>query len=262
MARPGQPARPAGPGAAVTRPARHVSAVRADAARAADENAARSGGPPDHQVLEAIDWALGRRPAAPFTGTPTPGGARPGDVAAEMTACRRHLRSTPYSEAAADSIRRARNVRTVLAWLTGETDVPPVYTAGTRPGDLTGGRGPVVRDHAAITAMTSRARDQLAAGDTGWGSGPGWHEGVIATLAWAAGDSPDPPMAHPGEGPCSHPPSGGPPGEAEMTRELRAAEEHTAPGGARHGSHSPGYADAVASALRWLHGQATAPPVR
>jgi hypothetical protein len=262
LGRPEPPARPGGPGAAVTRPARQVSAVRADAARAADENAARSGGPPDHQVLAAIDWALGRAAAAPFTGTPTPGGARPGDVADEMAACRRHLRSTPYSEAAADSIRRARSVRAVLAWLTGESDLPPAYTAGTRPGDLVGGRGPVVRDHAAITAMAARARSQLAADDTGWGSGPGWHEGAIATLNWAAGESPDPPMAHPGAGPCSHPPSDGPPGDAEMTRELRAAEEHAEPGGQQHGGHSPGYADAVAATLAWLYGQTTTPPIR
>ena len=261
MGSPAQPGRPPGPGA-VTRPARHVSAVRADAARAADENAARSGGPPDHQVLAAIDWALGRAAAAPFTGTPTPGGARPGDVAAEMAACRRHLRSTPYSQAAADSIRRARNVRAVLAWLTGESDLPPVYTAGTRPGDLVGGRGPVVRDHAAITTMTSRARDQLAAGEHRMGIGTRLARRRHRHPEWAAGDSPDPPMAHPGAGPCSHPPSDGPPGEAEMTRELRAAEEHAEPGGRRHGSHSPGYADAVAATLAWLYGQTAAPPVR
>jgi hypothetical protein len=47
-----------------------------------------------------------------------------------------------------------------------------------------------------------------------------------------------------------------------MTRELRAAEEHLEPGGHRHGTHSPRYADAVASTLRWLYGQATVPPVR
>ena len=87
-------------------------------------------------------------------------------------------------------------------------------------------------------------------GDTGWGSGPGWHQGVIATLEWAAGTRADPPMTPPGQGPCSHPRSGGPPGEAEMTRELRAAEEHLEPGGHWHGTRSPRYADAVASTLR------------
>jgi hypothetical protein len=47
-----------------------------------------------------------------------------------------------------------------------------------------------------------------------------------------------------------------------MTRERRAAEEHLEPGGYRHGSHSPGYADAVAATLAWLYGQTTIPPVR
>ena len=106
----------------------------------------------------------------------------------------------------------------------------------------------------------ARARAQRDAGDTGgWGSGPGWHDGVIATLEWAGGRRAGPPMAHPAGGPCSHPPSAGPPSPAEMIRERRAAEEHLEPGGYRHGSHSPGYADAVAATLAWLYGQGPCP---
>jgi hypothetical protein len=252
-----------GPGTAVTRPPAHVRAVHDDSVRAARQAAEQAGGPPDYLISRAIRWAAGRPGPAPFTGTPAGAGAGRGDVAAEITACRRYLETTPYSAQAAAAIGRARHIIRILEWLTGASDLPPAYTRGTGPGDLVGGRGPVVRTPAETAAAAARARAQRDAGDTaGWGSGPGWHDGVIATLEWAAGDSAGPPMAHPGQGPCSHPPSGGPPGGAEMTRELRAAEEHLEPGGYRHGSHSPGYADAVASTLRWLYGQTTAPPVR
>lgn len=257
---PPSPARPHGRGA-VTRPAEHVEAVRRDAIRGTENAAARDGQPPDYLIADAIEWALGRRPAAPFTGTPTPAGARAEQVAAEITACRRYLQSTPYSDEASDTIDCARDVLKILEWLTGADDVPPVYTRGTEPGSLVGGRGPVVRSYTAVRRMAMLAREQLAAGDTtGYGSGPGWHEGVIATLSWVLGGA-DPPMAHPGGTACSHPPSDGLPGAAEMTRERRAAEEHLELGAYRHGDIAPGYADAVACTLRWLWGQTTTPPV-
>ncbi len=86
--------------------------------------------------------------------------------------------------------------------------------------------------------------------------GPGWRDGVIATLEWAGGHRPDPPMTHPDPGPCSHPPSAGPPTSAEMTRECRAAEEHLEPGGHRHGSPP---ATPAPSRPRW-HGCTDRPP--
>lgn len=256
-----RPAQPHGRGA-VIRPPQHVEAVRADAIRAAEENAAEFRIPPDHLISETIEWTLGHRPAAPFTGTPSPAGARGEQVAAEITACRRYLQSTPYSEKAENTIDRARDVLKILEWLTGADDVPPTYTRGTQPGDLVGGRGPVVRSYTQVRTMAARAREQLAAGDTtGWGSGPGWHEGVIATLSWVLGGRADPPMAHPGGTACSHPPSDGLPGPAEMRRERGAAEEHIQVLGYRHGDIVPGYADAVACTLRWLWGQTTTPPL-
>jgi len=255
--------RPGRPGTAVTRPRAHVRAVHDDSVRAAQQAAEQAGGQPDYLISYAIGWALGRPGPAPFTGTPAPAGAGPGDVAAEITACRRYLETTPYSGQAATAIGRARHVARILEWLTGASDLPPAYTSGTEPGDLAGGRGPVVRTAAETSAAAARARAQRDAGDTaGWGSGPGWHDGVIATLEWAGGHHAEPPMAHPGSscsGPCSHPPSAGPPTPAEMTRERRAAEEHLEPGGYRHGSRSSGYADAVAATLAWLYGQGPRP---
>ena len=253
--------RPHGRGA-VVRPAEHVEAVRRDAVRAAEQNAAEFGQPPDYLIADAIDWARGQRAQAPLTGTATPAGARPDDVAAEIAAAGRYLRSTRYSDEAAEQIGRTRHVLRVLEWLTGVSDLPPVYTAGTEPGDLTGGRGPVVRPYTQLRQMAALAREQLAAGDTaGWGSGPGWHEGVIATLSWVLGGRADPPMTHPGGTVCSHPPSDGLPGPAEMRRERGAAEEHIQALGYRHGDIAPGYADAVACTLRWLWGQTTTPPI-
>jgi hypothetical protein len=246
----------------VIRPPEHVEAVRRDALRGAENAAARDGRTPNYLIVDAIDWALGHRAEAPFTGTPTPAGAHGEDVAAEVATCRRYLQSTPYSENAEDTIDRARYVMKVLEWLIGADDVPPVYTAGTEPGDLVGGRGPVVRPYTQLRQMAQLARDQLAAGDTaGWGSGPGWHEGVIATLSWVLGGRADPPMTHPGGTACSHPPSDGLPGPAEMRRERGAAEEHIQALGYRHGDIAPGYADAVACTLRWLWGQTTTPPI-
>lgn len=88
-------------------------------------------------------------------------------------------------------------------------------------------------------------------------------DGVVAALTWAAGETAEPPMAHPGtETACRHPASAGVPDPGELTRERRAAEEHVQVPGYRHGDHSPGYADAAAAALRWLTGETTSPPVR
>lgn len=247
----------------VIRPPDHVRAVRADAIRGAESAAVRDGRPPDYLIVDAIDWALGQQAEAPFTRTPTPGGARAHHVAAEVDACRGYLKSTPYSAEGDDTIDRARYVLKILEWLTGADDVPPTYTRGTQPGDLVGGRGPVVRSYTQLRRMLAAAREQLAAGDTtGWGSGPGWHQGVIATLSWVTGGRADPPMAHPGGTACSHPPSDSLPDQAAMIRERRAAEEHIEPLGYRHGDIAPGYADAVACTLRWLWGQTTTPPVR
>lgn len=259
---PPPPAQPHGHVAAVVRLRQHVEAVRADANLAAEQVAAEDGLPADYLISDTVDWALGQRAAAPFSGKPTPGGARADDVAAEITACHGYLRSTPYSDEAAETIARAEYLLSILEWLSGASDLPPTYTRGTEPGSLTGGRGPVVRPYAVILAMTARAREQLDAGDTaGYGSGPGWHEGVIATLTWVNGGREDPPMAHPGGTVCRHPPSDGLPSPAEMARERGAAEEHLEYGGYQHGDIAPGYADAVACTLRWLYGQTTTPPV-
>jgi hypothetical protein len=256
-------ARPHGSGAAVERPRKYVEAVRADANRAAERAARQLGRPPEYRMSEVIDWALGQRAEAPFTRTTTPAGARPDNVAAEIDACRRYLRSTPYTPEAADTISRTRRILKLLEWLTGADDLPPTYSRNTQPGDLVGGRGVIVRPYAELTRVMARARAQAETGDTdGYASGPGWYDGVLATITWINGGREDPPMAHPGGTSCSHPPAGGLPGAGDIRRELAAAAEHLEPGGYRHGSHSPGYADGVAATLRWLTGRTTIPPVR
>lgn len=259
----------AGPGryrtgvtSAVTRPGRHVAAVRADADQAARDAAERTGAPADTLIGDTIDWALGQSAEAPFTRTPAPPAIWRAAIGAEISACSRYLQSTPWSKETDEKISQARDVLEVLEWLAGITDQPPVYTAGTQPGDLTGGRGPVVRTADDIAGTLTRATRQASAGDTaGWGSGPGWHAGVIATLAWASGGRAAPPMDHPGPGACTHPAPEGLPSDQDMRREQLAAEEHLQPGGYRHGDHSPGYADAVVTTIGWLYGETTQPPV-
>jgi hypothetical protein len=67
-------------------------------------------------------------------------------------------------------------VARILEWLTGASDIPPAYTLGTQPGDLVGGRGPVVRTPAAIAAAAARAQGNA---------------GAQAALEWAAGQRTD-----------------------------------------------------------------------
>ena len=248
-------------GAAVVRPRHHVEAVSRDAARAADEIAAEDGAEPDYLIPDAISWAFGERGQAPFTRTPGPGAGR-ADVHAEITACRAYLQSTPWSEEADATISRAQDLLKVLEWLTGADDKPPTYCRETEPGDLVGGRGLIVRPYLEIQRMIARARAKLAAGQTSHGLGADWHQGVIATLAWAGGDRDTPPMAHedPTEA-CAHSPSSGPPGPRDIARERGAAEEHLEPLGYKHGDIAFHYADAVAATIRWLYGETTTPPV-
>lgn len=243
---------PKGPDTAIVRSRQHVEAVRADANRAAEENAAEFGERPDYLISHAIDWALGQRTETPFTSQATPNRAAPGDVAAEVATCRHYLETTPYSDEAEETIDRARDVLKVLDWLTGADDLPPTYGEETEPGDLVGGRGRIVRSDAEIRRMISMAREKLAAGMTSHGLGPDWHDGVIATLEWVNGDR--------AESPVRGKVLGEPPDGPQITIEQGEAEELITP--PQLPTDIPfHFADAVASTCRWLLGGTTQPPV-
>lgn len=128
---------------------------------------------------------------------------------------------------------------------------------------MTAARSPIVREAADVAAMRALATARRDGGTdpAGWASGPGWYDGVTAALEWAADHRAEPPMTHPARpgDMCTHPPSAGPPDRREIARERGAAEEHLE-GGYRHGDHSPGYADGVIAAIRWLLDQAADPP--
>jgi hypothetical protein len=137
------------------------------------------------------------------------------------------------------------------------TTVPP---AAPSPA----GGGAAVRTPAEIGAMAGLARTRRDSGTDpeGWASGPGWYDGVAAALEWAAGSRSEQPMSHPGaHGACSHPASAGVPPRREVIRLRGQAEEHLQ-GGYRHGSYSPGYADGVLAAIRWLSVETAQPPAR
>jgi hypothetical protein len=246
------------PGGAVVRSAWQVAALRANAERAVAAMAARTGRPPGTELTGAIDWATGAGGTAPFTGTPGPA-----DLAAEAAACSRYLKETRYSEQAAPTMSWARQIQTLLEWLTGASDRPPAYAAGTQPGDITGGRGLIVRTPAETAAMAALARTRRDSGTDpeGWASGPGWYAGVAAALEWAGGQRADPPMSHPDAHGCSHPVSAGLPEHREIARVRGQAEEHLQRE-FQHGSHSPAYADGVLASIRWLYGETTDPPAR
>lgn len=248
------------PQATVVRPRHHIENVRQDAIAAAQEMAAEDGGKPDQLINDTISWALGDREQAPFTLTPTPGGARPHHLAGETAACRIHLESTPSTEGNSESVDRAYAILRLLQWLTGENDKPPTYRRETQPGDLVGGRGLIVRPYLEIRLMIQEARQKIETGETSLGFGRAWHEGVIATLRWVEGETPLPPIAHSG-GSCRHPDSDGLPTKREIARERGAAEEHLEPLGYKHGHILAQRADAVACTLRWLYGQTTTAPV-
>ena len=247
-------------GATIVRPRHHIEAVRQDATAAAERYAAQAGTAPSPLITDTISWALGEHPHAPFTGTPTPGGPTPGQLADEIEACRTHLRSTP-AVPGDTSIRRARAVLRLLEWLTGADDMPPTYQHETEPGDLVGGRGRIVRPYIEIRSMVLQARGKISTGQTSHGYGTPWHQGVIATIEWAEGERARPPMAHDGGTACTHPDSDGRPDDRQLARERGAAEEHLQTLGYRHGDIPPEYADAVACTIRWLYGETTTPPV-
>jgi hypothetical protein len=247
-------------GATVTRPRHHIEAVRQDAIAAAEHYATQAGTTPSRLITDAISWALGEHPQAPFTGTPTPTGPTPEQLADEITACRTHLRTTPATPGDA-SVSRAWGVLPILEWLTGADDLPPTYQRDTQPGDLVGGHGRIVRAYITTRSMILAARDKISTGQTSHGYGADWHQGVIATIEWVEGERTTPPMAHPGGTACTHPDSDGRPDDRQITRERGAAEEHLQALGYRHGDIPPAYADAVACTIRWLHGGTTTPPV-
>jgi len=233
------------------RPRDHVENVRTDALRAATRSAARTGAVPSSLITDTISWALGDGGHALFTDPPT-ADIGPAEIAAEVSACRVFLQSTPWSEDAADAIRRARHVLTVLEWLTGVDDRPPTYCRETEPGDLVGGRGRIVRPDAEIRRMTALAKAKLAAGQTSYALGADWHQGVIATLEWALGDRAASPVL--GKAPS------GLPEDRDIAIEQGEAEDHLA--APRRGIDIPlHFADAVACTCRWLLAGTTQPPV-
>jgi hypothetical protein len=121
------------------------------------------------------------------------------------------------------------------------------------------------RDTAEIEAMRqlAAARRDSGSDPAGWASGPGWYDGVTAALEWAGGRRADPPMTHPARpgALCTHPPTSGPPPARDIARERGAAEEHL-DGGYHHGDYSPGHADGVLAAFRWLSDPDADPPAR
>jgi hypothetical protein len=138
--------------AAVVRSREHVENVRADAMRAAARSARRTGAAPSSLITDAISWALNEGTHAPFTGVPAVDvGAA--EVSREIGACRAYLHGTPWSEETDDPISRAQHVVNLLEWLTGRSDTPPTYCREAEPGDLVGGRGPIVRPDADIRRM-------------------------------------------------------------------------------------------------------------
>jgi hypothetical protein len=248
----GQHQTPDSPGAAVVRPRHHVEAVSRDATRAADEIAAEDRKEPTYFIPNVISWALGEQDQAPYTGKPTPSGASRADVQAELAACRAYLQSTPWSEEASTAISRARNTLEILEWLTGAYDKPPTYRRETKPGNLVGGRGLIVRPYLEIQRMILMARAKLAAGQTSHSLGADWHQGVIATLEWVLGDRAESPvLGKAGDGP--------PDGPDIAIEQAEAEERTTSP--LRRTDIPLHFADAVASTCRWLLGGTTQPPV-
>src|SRR5579859_5446435 len=105
----GQP-QPPGQDVTITRPRHHIENVRQDAIQAAKGIAAEDGGEPDQLITNTISWALGEYDQAPFTGTLTPGGATPAQLAAEIEACHTYLRTTPATMPNSESIGCERHV--------------------------------------------------------------------------------------------------------------------------------------------------------
>src|SRR5579859_5087096 len=117
----GQP-QPPGQDVTITRPRHHIENVRQDAIQAAKGIAAEDGGEPDQLITNTISWALGEYDQAPFTGTLTPGGATPAQIAAEIETCHTYLQSTTATESNSELVDRAHDILSVLEWLTGTND--------------------------------------------------------------------------------------------------------------------------------------------
>jgi hypothetical protein len=234
----------------VTRPRAHIDNVRADALKAAERAAARTGAEPSTLIPDTISWALGKTNQAPFSCTQAPQASYQ-TIMREIEDCDHFLQTTPWSEHADRQISRAHRVHDLLQWLIGTTDLPPTYCRDTEPGDLVGGRGRIVRPEADIRRMLAQAQTKLASGQTSHALGTDWHEGVIATFQWVVGDCALTPI-------LGHAATGRPNG-GQVTAEKGEAEDYlAAPLGRPDIPYH--YGDAVACTCRWLLGSTTQPP--
>jgi hypothetical protein len=181
-------------GTAIVRPLSHVRAVRerylqrfADPAEAAASRSAR-----------AWAWALGETAVAPVTDRLTATPPSRAEIEAEITeADQKRVGGTREG--------RADAAATVLLWLLGTDDHVPVHC--TKPGELVGGFGDIVRSRKQIADLVELAQPAQGAAaarslDTGAALGDGEHarreadylDGVLTTLAWVLGERAETPM--------------------------------------------------------------------
>jgi hypothetical protein len=165
-----------------------------------------------------------------------------------------------------------RETRHVLAWLAGDTDRIPVDDDNR--GRLIGGRSNYVRTDDIISEVHDQAvnglkefdlPERMSASDARhpwrWDAGwmnAAWLRGVRDLLAWVLGDCPSSPL-------CGR--QVGLPVTQDLTHEAAAADSvvmQGRPGGPRVDPAAyppPQYGEGIQAAIRWLRGEATAPPV-
>ncbi len=241
------------PGTAITRPLRHVRAVRerhaqrfANPAEAAASCAAR-----------AWAWALGESTIAPVTGQPTPVPPSRTAIQAETTiADDRRLRG--------DQENRADAAATILRWLIGQTDRVPIRCGN--PGELAGGFGDIVRSRAPPSwrsQSTVKSEPPSAAGMSmrilPTGGSPqqdaDYLDGVAATLAWILGEQPEAPITRSRSRERTTPAL-----KAERVYAEDIISQSRNPGMTGQ-LPPPSYGEAVRQTITWLLGDSTTPPV-
>jgi hypothetical protein len=247
---------------AIARPREHVEAVLAQSLR----EVGLAG-----RAALAWAWALtGGRPS-PITLSLAPGGPPSrAEILAEAAA--EAEGSTAPPGVPADFRDQLRETRAVLRWLAGGSDEIPVDD-GNR-GRLIGARGGLartdadihrVREHALLGLKAFDLPEPLSAAaarhpwrwDAAW-MNAAWLRGVRDLLGWVLGEAAESPLGQPAASPPSRP---------ELTRETAAADDvvlQGRPGGLRVDPvryPPPQYGEGLQAAVRWLRGEATAPPV-
>ena len=242
------------PGTAIVRPARHVRAVRerylqrfTDLAEVAASRSARAWG-----------WALGETPIAPVTDQATTVPPERSAIEVEITvADERRLRGEREN--------RADAAAAVLRWLIGIDDHVPARC--DNPGELVGGFGDIIRTRqqlADLVALAGPAQRDAAAKSLEADATADDRErarreadylhGVLMTLAWARGDRDETLISWTRLGVT-----------AKALKRVRTHAEDAIEQGAgwyaadRFSSRA--YAEGVKSAITWLLGDSTAPPI-